>query len=82
MTFRVLAFVSLLNVVTASIYPDGETKEQWDARINAKIEKRRKRMVTLKIPLSAHRQGQQLRLRVVQTAQTFPLGKHYKNLNK
>ena len=69
--------MSLLNVITASIYPHGETKEQWDARINAKIEKRHKRLVTLKIPLSAHRQGQQLRLRVVQTAHTFPLGMHY-----
>ena len=62
-------------LVSGSIYPDGETKEQWDARINAKIEKRHMRDVTVKIPLAKSKWGQNLKLRVKQTAQSFPMGK-------
>ena len=73
---KILATLSLVCLVSGSIYPDGETKEEWDARINAKIERRHKRDVTVKIPLSQDRWGQKLRLRVNQTAQSFPMGKY------
>ena len=72
---KILATLSLVCLVSGSIYPDGEAKEEWDARINAKIERRHKRDVTVKIPLSQNRWGQKLRLRVNQTAQSFPMGK-------
>ena len=62
-------------LVSGSIYPDGETKEQWDARINAKVEKRHMRDVPVKIPLARSRWGPNFKLRVNQTAPSFPMGK-------
>ena len=60
--------------VSASIYPDGEDKESWDARINAKIEKNHKRDVRLTIDLPEELRGQNLRLRVNQTRTPVPFG--------
>lgn len=72
---KILLVVSaVVCLAVASIYPEGETKEEWDARINAKIDKRHKRDVTFKIPLSEKLRGQNLRLRVDHTRQTFPMG--------
>ena len=63
----------------ASIYPDGEDKESWDARINAKIDELHKRDVTLKVALSTDElvksQAGKLRLRVNQTRTPIPFGK-------
>ena len=64
-----------LALALGSIYPEGETKEQWDARIDANIDRVRKNDVTITIPLGEERWGQRFSLRVNQTRQSFPLGK-------
>ena len=72
----------LISYACASIYPDGEDKEAWDARINGKIDKLHKRDVTLLVTLTDdevskhHSQG--LRLRVNQTRTPIPFGKQQK----
>ena len=63
----------------ASIYPEGEDKESWDARINGKIDKLHKRDITLKVMLNENEllrsQAGNLRLRVNQTKTPIPFGK-------
>ena len=71
---RLVLALSIISLTTASIYPPGETKQQWDARINRNIDRRHKRTVTVKMPLSKKWRGKKLKLLVRQTAQTFPLG--------
>ena len=70
-----LYFISALPFVLCSIYPDGETKEQWDARINAKIDKRHKRNVEIRLPLPDDWNGENIELTINQTRQSFPMGK-------
>lgn len=75
----VLRLLSLFAIAQASIYPEGEDKESWDARINAKIDQLHKRDATLKVTLNRdelqkHQLGK-LRLRLNQTRTPIPFGK-------
>lgn len=69
-------WASLGLLATASIYPEGEDKESWDARINAKIDRIHKRNVQLSIDIPEELRGASLRLRVNQTKTPVPFGKH------
>ena len=74
-----LVLLFLIVQAYASIYPDGEDKETWDARINAKIDQIHKRDVTISITLTpdelTRNQAGNLRLRVNQSRNAFPFGK-------
>ena len=72
---QLVLFFAVLALSQASIYPEGETKEEWDARINANIDKVRKNDVTFKIPLDGDLKGRKFKLQVNQTRQSIPLGK-------
>ena len=71
--------ILLISCTFASIYPEGEDKETWDARINAKIDKLHKRDVTLTVALSndevSKYQNGNLKLRFNQTRTPIPFGK-------
>ena len=62
----------------ASIYPEGEDKEAWDARINGQIDALHKRDVTVKVALTQEELAKyktgKLRLRVNQTKTSIPFG--------
>ena len=77
--FLVLVWALLISCSLGSIYPEGEDKAAWDARINANIDKLHKRDVTLSIALTSDEVskilGGKLRLRVNQTKTPIPLGK-------
>ena len=75
--FLAISALALAVSVTASIYPDGEDKAAWDARINAKIDKLHKRDVRLSVELPEELRGHQnnLRLRINQTRTPVPFGK-------
>ena len=77
---HLLSLVGLLalSFCQGSIYPAGEDKEAWDARINGQIDTLHKRDVTVKVALTQeelvkHKAGK-LRLRVNQTASPIPFG--------
>lgn len=60
----------------ASIYPPGETPQEWEARIDANIDKHRKSDFTVRIPRnSLANQGKGFKLQINQTQQSIPLGK-------
>ena len=71
---RLFVFAAILALASASIYPEGEDKAAWDARINAKIDKLHKRDVTLKVQVPEELRGQKLGLRVHQTRTPIPFG--------
>ena len=79
---QAIALIGIIVVISGcqgSIYPDGEDKAAWDARINAKIDTLHKRDVNIEVDLSADElakaQVGKLRLRVNQTRTPIPFGK-------
>ncbi|XP_059087514.1 anti-sigma-I factor RsgI6-like [Tigriopus californicus] len=70
-----LLFLSVVSLAWSSIFPEGETEEQWNQRIQAKIDKNRKSNVQVKVTLPEHLQGlKNLKLQVNNTKASFPLG--------
>ena len=76
-----ISLVGILLVVSfcsSSIYPEGEDKASWDARINAKIDQLHKRDVTISVALTddevAKAQVGKIQLRVNQTRTPIPFG--------
>ena len=74
----VLVFTILFVNCYGSIYPEGEDKESWDARINTNIDRLHKRNVKLRLLLTDdeffHWQAGTLRLSVNQTRSPISFG--------
>ena len=69
----------VISCCQGSIYPEGEDKAAWDARINAKIDQLHKRDVNVNVALTADElakvQNGKLRLSVYQIRTPIPFGK-------